>query len=264
MPKPESKNIESIRFGGRVSNCKEITRQVNGAEVKIGIVEGYIATWDLDRGNGWYRDRFTKGAFAESIKRHIDDNNRQVRFKDHHGRTVGGWPIQNVREDDTGLFGIAEINLDVTQGFEAYKLAQQGVLVDFSVGFGAQDYSFEVEDDEEIRTITKAELWEGSIVDEPMNPFAKLTAVKTLKEIEQIDSIKDYEKLLTEQGFSKRSAKAIISGIKKSKPVEDCDDLSESEEKEQQQRDAEKAENLKTLKGIRKNLLLSDIKSNLN
>lgn len=260
MPKPENKKIETLRAGGRAIQCKEMTKNVNGTEIKVGIVEGYIATWDLDRGNGWYKDRFIKGAFLESIQRHAKTD-RQIRLKDHHGRTVGGFPISTVREDKTGLFGIGEINLEVQQGLEAYKLVQQGVLTDFSIGFGAQDYSFDIEDDEEIRNIKRAEVWEGSIVDEPMNPFANITAVKSLKEIGEIDSIRDYEKLLVDNGFSKKAAKVIISGIKSLKPVGDCDDLNE-EEVNAQKREAKDAETLQELEAVRNSMLAFSIKNN--
>lgn len=261
MAKKEVKKIETARAGGRSIQCKEITRELNGADIRVGIVEGYIATWDLDRGNGWYRDRFIKGAFLDSIQRHVDTD-RQIRLKDHHGRTVGGFPIATVREDNVGLFGVGEINLEVQQGLEVYRLVQQGVLTDFSIGFGAQDYSFEIEGDEEIRSISRAEVWEGSVVDEPMNPFANITGVKSLKEIEEIDSIRDYEKLLVDNGFSNKCAKVIISGIKNLKPVGDRDDLS-GQEDDAIERDAEDAKNLEELIALKNMFTALEIKSKL-
>lgn len=161
---------ETKYIGGNVVEVKQEER--NG--VQVGIIKGYIATWDLDRGSWGVRDRFVKGAFLESLERHRRDN-RPVRFKDHHGRTVGGFPIAGVFEDEKGLFGAAEVNLEVQQGREAFSLARQGVLSDFSVGFSS------IDDIEEggIRTIRKAELFEGSIVDEPMNPEARITEVKS-------------------------------------------------------------------------------------
>jgi len=165
--------IEIKQLGGKVVEVKE--EQRNG--VPVGIIEGYISTWDLDRGDFFgMRDQFVKGAFAKSLSE-FRLSNRQVRFKDQHRRTVGGFPINTVKEDDTGLFGVGEINLEVQQGKEAYLLAKQGVLSDFSVGFSADVWEFD--EDKDIRTIKEATLWEGSIVDEPMNPFANITAVKS-------------------------------------------------------------------------------------
>lgn len=164
--------IETKRIGGVVTEVKEAVR--NG--VKVGIIEGYIATWDVDRGDFFgVKDQFVKGCFRESIADHLK-RGRQVRLKDNHERTVGGFPIDTVREDDRGLFGVGEINLDVQQGFELHSLALQGVIVDFSIGFSVEEFTM----DGDLRIITKAVIWEGSIVDEPMNPAAVVTAVKSV------------------------------------------------------------------------------------
>ena len=158
--------------GGQITGTKQEDR--NG--VPVGIVEGYIATWDIDRGDFFgLKDRFVKGAFVESILEHIQ-RLRDIRLKDHHSRTIGTFPIRSVKEDERGLFGIGEINLDVQQGREAFSLAKQGALSDFSIGFSVD----ESEMDGDIRTITKATIWEGSIVDEPMNPNANITQVKSV------------------------------------------------------------------------------------
>lgn len=158
---------ELKRFGGELVEAKQVDR--NG--VAVGVVKGYIATWDIDRGD----DRFVKGAFAESLAEHRAKN-RPLRFKDHHGRTVGGWPIDSVREDERGLYGEAEINLEVQQGREAFSLIKQGVLSDFSIGFSCVDWGIV----DGVRVINKAIVWEGSIVDEPMNPKANVTEVKSV------------------------------------------------------------------------------------
>lgn len=155
-----------IKFvGGNIVEVKQIER--NG--VPVGVIKGHMATWDLDRG----LDRFVPGTFLESLERHRRDN-RPIRLKDHHGRTIGGFPIETVVEDEKGLFGVGEINLEVQQGREAFALAKQGVLTDFSIGFSSIEDSVE----NGVRVIRKAEVWESSIVDEPMNPAAKITEVK--------------------------------------------------------------------------------------
>jgi HK97 family phage prohead protease len=210
------KNIESKTVGGHVVETKEELR--NG--VRVGIIEGYIATWDVDRGDGWVRDKFVKGCFAKAI-RDFKKRKRQMRFKDHHGRTVGGFPFDTLKEDDIGLFGRGEINLEVQQGDEAYRLAKQGVLVEFSVGFSAVKSTRDHKTD--IRTITEAALWEGSIVDEPMNPKAEITAVKSneerkmdpVSEIEAKEFTKrDLEDALRDgREFTKSAAKTIASGF---------------------------------------------------
>lgn len=196
------------KIGGRITDTKEQTR--NG--VKVGIVEGHIATWDVDRG-GWsgIKDQFAKGAFLDSIARH-KETNRPINLKDMHSRTIGGFPIDSVHEDDKGLFGVGEINLDVQQGREAFALAKQGVYSDFSIGWEKLDAKTEGG----IRTIFKSEVWEGSLVDEPMNPFANITAVKNIdfSELDILDMRSIEEALTSGIKFSNRIAKQLIHLMK--------------------------------------------------
>lgn len=172
----EKAKVETKQFNGRVIKFKEM--DIDG--VRVGLIEGYIATWDIDRG-GWdgIKDQFARGAFRESIADYLK-RNRMIRFKDNHGRTLGGFRIDSVREDDIGLYGIAEVNLDVQQGADLMSLVRQGVLTDFSIGFSDDESTTEGD----LRTITKATIWEGSIVDEPMNPFANVVGFKSFQNME--------------------------------------------------------------------------------
>ena len=105
--------METKYLSGRVIEVKQATR--NGVEV--GIIEGYIATWDADTGGIFgMPDRFVQGAFANSLQEHRERNNRQIRLRDHHGRTVGGFPIDSAFEDDIGLRASGEINLETRHG----------------------------------------------------------------------------------------------------------------------------------------------------
>lgn len=158
---------------GEIVEVKQEER--NG--VPIGTVAGYLSTWDPDQGGVFgVPDQFVPGAWRDSLQEHRDRGMRPVRLRDHHGRTIGGFPISSVREDEHGLFGVGEINLDTQLGREAFSLAKQGVLRDFSVGFTAIDDKLE----EGLRRIFKARLWEASIVDEPGNRGAQITEVKSV------------------------------------------------------------------------------------
>jgi len=195
--------------GGLIVETKTIQR--NG--VPVGTVSGHIATWDVDRG-GWsgIKDKFLPGAFLESIERH-KKTDRQIRLKDMHGRTIGGFPIETVHEDSTGLFGVGEINLEVQQGKEAFSLARQKVLTDFSIGW---EMLSEPVISEGVRHIAKAEIWEGSIVDEPMNPFANILDVKTADfgELDLTDIRAVEDALKKGVRFSNKSAKKLINALK--------------------------------------------------
>lgn len=164
-------HIESKFLGGKVIETKEDTI----AGQRVGVIQGYIATWDVDEGGMFgMPDQFERGAFLESLQEHRDRDNRQIRLKDMHQRVVGGFPIDMVTEDETGLRAVGHINLQTQQGAEAWALIKQGVLTDLSIGFTALEDSAI----DGVRHITKAIIWEGSIIDEPANRNARILSFK--------------------------------------------------------------------------------------
>jgi len=187
---------------GRIVETKEEDR--NGQPV--GLISGLIATFDIDRGDFFgRRDQFVKGAFLKSIAEHKARDNRQIRFKDQHDKTVGGFPIEGVFETEEGLFGTAEVNLNVQRGAEIFALAKQGVLVDFSIGFIPVEQS--TDEDLNLRTITEAVIIEGSLVDEPMNIRAVVTSVKSF----DVDMIK--QALEQDNGISEKEVQEIVEQL---------------------------------------------------
>ena len=82
---------------------------------------------------------------------------------------------------------------------------KDGVLNGLSVGFNILDggADWEERDGRYTRIISKAELWEFSIVPFGMNPEALVDNVKT---------IRDFEAQLRGLGYSQRQAKALAAG----------------------------------------------------
>ena len=236
-PKKETKLV-----GGHIIAVKQEDR--NG--VQIGIVEGLLAAWSLDRGDMFgTRDQFKKGAFIESILSHIQ-RRRQVRMLYQHDDLIGGFPVEFLRENEEGLYAVGEINLNVQEGREAYALAKQGVLTDFSVGFSVDEFTM----DGDVRTITKATLWEASLVQEPCNPDAVVQQVKDSEgndvDYFNTEAIKDWterdaEKALREGAkFSKNAAKALLSILPKAAEAVAAE-LAEQEKKEAEQKSLDEA-----------------------
>lgn len=191
---------ETAYASGQVIECKE--RKRNG--VRVGVVVGHFAAFSVDLGGRFGKpDRFHPGAFLKSIQEHKDRDMRPVNLRDHHGRTVGGFPIQTVKEDKIGLFGEGEINLEVQQGAEAYSLAKQGVLSDFSIGW----VPIEVDSSGSVRDIFEADIIEGSIVDEPMNRDAQIFEVKGASYFQDLPLASQ------EQVFNLEEAKARIEDL---------------------------------------------------
>lgn len=157
----------------KVTECKEMS---NDKGIKVGVVRGYASTFgNIDR----FDDVIVEGAFTETIK-NFKDRDRMIRMLWMHqsDEIIGGYPADKAYEDKKGLFVEGHINLDTIRGSEAYALAKQGVMVDFSIGFRIIEATIDKFDGEEIRMITALELFEISLVGEPMNPEAQITQVK--------------------------------------------------------------------------------------
>ena len=205
-------------YGGFVSS--EV-KQISRGGTEFGIVEGYIASFKIEDSS--FPDKFERGAFLDSIEEHRQRDARPIRLNFQHNRdTIGGFPIATVFEDDRGLFGVAEINLDKQAGREVYSLAKQGVLRDFSIGFIPEEWT--IVDD--TRIISRARIMEGSIVDEPMNPDAQIINVKNADQgdffgAKDVSAWTDRDleaALVSTKHFSRAAVKALVSRLRDAGP----------------------------------------------
>jgi HK97 family phage prohead protease len=238
--KSDQSIIEHKTFPFHLIQTKEIVDPNTG--VAYGIVSGYASTFDnVDRGG----DVVLRGAFSKSLDRY-KSTGRQIKLHYQHDSNsiIGGIKANNAREDEIGLYVEAELNLGVEKGKEAYLLAKQGVLQDFSIGYSINDYDLEKAQDGMLnRRLKELELWEVSMVGEPMNPKAQITSIKStafnVDAISQIEtknqfnefliknldllSKKELEKTLRDSGlFSKQAALILASkfGKKQSESVD--------------------------------------------
>jgi HK97 family phage prohead protease len=163
-------NIETKNFSGNIIECKQENRE----GIPVGIVKGYIATWDIDS----WSDQFQPGAFQESLSE-LRTKNKDLPLKKEHNDVIGKFPIMTVKEDERGLYGEAEVNLEVQEGREYYSLARQKAIADFSIGYVTVEKEF----DSGIRKIFKAKVKEGSMVGNPMNEEANFTEVKSREDL---------------------------------------------------------------------------------
>lgn len=160
---------ESKVFAFNIQETKEI--EIDGE--KYGVVRGYASTYgNVDRGN----DKVMPGAFQKSLQRYIESKRPiKMYFNHNSNEIIGGFPVEKMKDDPNGLYVEGQINLGVQKGREAYALAKQGVMQDFSIGYTVDDYDMK----NGIRELKQLELWEISMVGEPMNPEARIITVKS-------------------------------------------------------------------------------------
>lgn len=161
-----------------------------------------------------YGEAVMKGAFEKSLKKHEAENLPIVMLW-QHDRTnpIGIW--KNVHEDEYGLCGEGEINLDTQQGREAYSLMKQGALNGLSIGYREILASSKGN----VRSLTELELYEISPVTFPANTEARITGIKSERIANFAEQLrlgnppppKEFEEILREAGFPKSMATQIVS-----------------------------------------------------
>jgi HK97 family phage prohead protease len=157
-----------------------------------GQIEGLLAGFgDVDHGG----DKLLPGSLSKSLAARTTPLPMLL----HHDvkRPIGAW--KSWRETADGLHVTGALTLSTRDAQEAHALAKDGALTGLSIGWKPLKEST---DSKGVRTVTEAELYEGSLVTIPMNDRARVTAIKS------IGSARDIAELLQEAGISGRRAKA--------------------------------------------------------
>jgi HK97 family phage prohead protease len=169
-----------------------------------GSFEGYGSVFEVV---DYYNEVVVAGAFAESLQRHAGGGQTiKMLWQHDSSKPIGVWP--SLAEDAKGLKVQGKLFLDVQQGREAYVLmkgdAKSGLkgLDGLSIGYALLAH----EVDGKIWRLTKIDLGEISPVTFPACVPASIDRVKS------VESIRDFEAILRDAGFSKRDAKAVASG----------------------------------------------------
>jgi HK97 family phage prohead protease len=159
---------------------------------ETGLIEGLAAGYgNVDDGG----DIVASGAFKSSI-----GTGRHPAMLLYHdpSRPVGRW--DEFTETPDGLLARGRLTLDAPEGKSTYALVRDKALTGLSVGYKARKADFDQA--KGIRTIVEADLFEVSLVTFPMNSRTRISAVKS------IEGVRDIETVLREAGLSSREAKA--------------------------------------------------------
>lgn len=155
-----------------------------------------------------YNEIVGSGAFAETLaERKAKGRKLPILWQHRTSNPLGVY--SKVEEDSKGLY--VEGNLltkDVGQAREAHALMKAGAVTGLSIGYWPRESSFDEKTG--IRTLTKIDLDEASIVTFPANDEARIDAVKFRLAHGDLPTIKEFERLLRDAGFS-RTQSAIIA-----------------------------------------------------
>lgn len=174
------------------------TKNISFADIEYeesGVIAGYASVFNIiDQHN----DLIKPGAFLGAKK-------DKIKFLWQHKAEEPIGIIEEIIEDEHGLYFKARLLLDIAQAMEAYKLIKAKAISGVSIGF----QSIKTHQSGEIRVIDAVDLWEISLVTFPANQQANITEIKQY--IQGSNMQKTTEKLKSWEDF-----KSINDEIQKS------------------------------------------------
>lgn len=160
------------------------------------------------------KDVVEPGAFEKSLKL-WQSNGRAVPVLWQHktDEPIGTW--DDLEEDDYGLLGTAGLWLDEAPYARlAHKGMKTKAITGLSIGYRVKHEEYDKKSG--LNRLLELDLVEISVVTNPAHDDARIGGVKSvvggMLEMGQIPSIKVFEELLREVGFSKSQAALVANG----------------------------------------------------
>lgn len=159
-----------------------------------------------------YREIVAPGAFADSLAAIKASGDPLPALWQHQaGQPIGGYDV--LLEDSRGLKVEGFLLKDhIVKAAEAYQLMKRRIVKGLSIGYYVLEDSWNEKD--RVRTLTKLDLQEISIVTFPANADAQVDNVKSIDRIMKagrLPSLPEFEDFLREAGFSKSQA-TVVAG----------------------------------------------------
>lgn len=167
-----------------------------------GTFEGYASTFgNVDLGG----DVVERGAFTETLKKTAG---KVPVLMAHNSGQIVGFGLE-AAEDDHGLRVVGQFTLDSDAGRNAAAIARHahkvGHKLGLSIGYRTRKNGAEWDEQAGIRRLKALDLFEYSLAAVPMNPRARVSRVKSVREAEHA---------LRELGMTGDDARQLISVIR--------------------------------------------------
>lgn len=179
-----------------------------GDVTQEGLFKGYASIFD--RNPDSQNDIVSHGAFTETLEKG-GRNGTGIAMLAFHDPKMPVGVYTTLEERKKGLYVEGQLALKTQLGAEMYELLKMGAIKGLSIGFNIIESV--VDKTKKVRNITKANLWEISLVTFPAKRTALVTGVK---DIEGITTERELEQYLREAGISRSSAKWIVGLAKAS------------------------------------------------
>lgn len=198
--KEESEEIQSEYLDVR-SEIKAYEEDED--DKQYGRFEGYASVFNnTDLGN----DVIKTGAFKKSLRAR---GVKGIKLLYQHKSDMPIGILEDIKEDDNGLYVKGRLALRTTAGRDAYELLKMGAIDGMSIGFRANPDEVSYDKRSRKRMIGEVDLMEVSLVTFPMNPSARIRSVKG-----EVISIREWENGMRDafslsRSEAKMAAKAV-------------------------------------------------------
>jgi len=181
-------------FETKIAVCAIDTKDVS----EDGVISGYGAVFgNVDQGG----DILDVKSMDETLEAHKTSGTMPKMLWQHDpAKIVGKWTSMEV--DEHGLKMQGKLITELPLGKEAHVLTKHGVLDGLSIGYRTKDYEMEKGG---VRRLKSIELLETSLVTFPMNTSARITDVKQITDVRQV------ERILRDAGIANKFAKLLAS-----------------------------------------------------
>lgn len=151
-------------------------KQINEDE-NYGYIEGYASVFDVVDS---YRDIVRKGAFTKSLeeRKNSSDSTIPMLWSHETNNPIGYFSLNEMFEDELGLYVKGKVLLNIPQGRTAYALLKEGICKKMSIGYIAKKHFFNEKNN--TRELIDIDLHEISLVMFPANQSAKILNVKSM------------------------------------------------------------------------------------
>jgi uncharacterized protein len=172
-----------------------------------GTIEGYASVFGVVDS---YNEVVEPGAFVDSLVK-ARQSGRKIKMLWQHDphQPIGVW--DDLAEDSKGLWAKGRLLVDQSpRAREAHGLLREGALDGLSIGY--RTISAEPKKGKPgVISLTKLDLYENSVVTFAANERARVEVVKAITEAGGLPTVREFEGLLREAGFSKAKATAIAA-----------------------------------------------------
>jgi hypothetical protein len=165
-----------------------------------GMFEGYASVFgNKDLGN----DVVVNGAFRKSLRA---KGARKIKMLFQHDTKEPIGVYTQIKEDGNGLYVKGQLAMNTQKGKEVYELMKMGAIDGLSVGYRVDAKGYSYDERGKKRMLREVDLMEISAVTFPMNPKARVSAVKA-----EDRSVRDWETFLRDEGGLSRSESKVAA-----------------------------------------------------